>query len=104
MLNRCSRLLREPFYWGVSLTINLENAVELDCDRLLLETGRFFLKNGLTVVVATAFAQFLEINLHFQRIRRSGYGFNCVFRVTLVGHYRLTGVGPWLGWRGLGRL
>ncbi len=34
--------------------INLENAVGLDCDRLPLETERFFQKSGLTVVVTTA--------------------------------------------------
>ena len=34
--------------------LNLENAVEFDCDRLPLETERFFQKSGLTVVVTTA--------------------------------------------------
>ncbi len=33
--------------------MNLENAVELDCDRLPLEAERFFQKSGLTVVVTT---------------------------------------------------
>ncbi len=59
--------------------LTLKNAVEPYCKRLLLETERFFLKNGLTVVMTTAFTHFLEKNAHFQRIRRSRYGFNCVF-------------------------
>ncbi len=36
------------------IQLNLENAVELDCDRLPLETERFFQKSGLTVVVTAA--------------------------------------------------
>ncbi len=65
--------------FNLSTSVEPKNAVEPDCERLLLETERFFLKNELTVVVTTAFAHFLEKNAHFQRIRRSRYGFNSVF-------------------------
>jgi hypothetical protein len=52
--------------------LTLENAVGLDCDRLPLETERFFQKSGLTVVVTTASPLFRrsQIPSHPARSRR----------------------------------